>query len=715
MGSCCNEEGDDRFFDTPEETCSVSDDQCSSSDGLIEPEFANYEFWTKNPGSVYDRREKFLRLMNLCANEDSGEESCGKDDSDNDRLTGVVLETQSLSLSPSKSSTCTNYEDVSESIQNCDSVNIDKNMNGGTDNASCKNAIISKSSESGSNRFVSFIESLTPSPSVHQIWQKAVDEAKNLAEVKKKLKKGWLKKLGAVACLVDNGETWLNFESKLGLRLRRVRVQQWKKKAKELSSVYAGQELLAHKGSILTMKFSHDGKYLASGGEDCVVRVWKVIEDKRPEQLDFQDFDPSSVYFTINDLSQVVPLEVEKEEINKTKKFKTSSDSTCVVFPPNVFRLLEKPLHEFHGHNGEVLDLSWSKKGLLLSSSADNTVRLWQMECEQCLRIFSHNNYVTCVAFNPVDDNYFISGSIDGKVRIWEVPGCRVVDYTDVRDIVSAVCYRPDGKGGIVGSMTGKCRFYDIIDNRLQLHTETCLESKNKLPGKRITGFQFSPSDPGKVIVTSADSLVRVLSGADVICKLKASANRTHGSQMFANFTADGKHVVSTSDDSNVYIWNYNSQDRNSSHKKSVNSYESFPSHNASVAIPWCGMAAATSATLPSPGIGNNQKNRKSDLESELRNPNSTSDCFSLMHTFFTEFLTRGFPTWPEEKLHPMSISPTMCKSKLKLLRSACQNMLNSPHLWGLVIVTAGWDGRIRTFLNYGLPIRLGNGLPIRL
>lgn len=55
-------------------------------------------------------------------------------------------------------------------------------------------------------------------------------------------------------------------------------------------------------------------------------------------------------------------------------------------------------------------------------------------------------NAVTSVAFNPVDDNYFISGSIDGKVRIWEARRCRVVDYTDIKEIVSAVCYRPDGK-----------------------------------------------------------------------------------------------------------------------------------------------------------------------------------------------------------------------------------------------------------------------------
>ena len=44
-----------------------------------------------------------------------------------------------------------------------------------------------------------------------------------------------------------------------------------------------------------------------------------------------------------------------------------------------------------------------------------------------------------------MDDNYFISGSIDGKVCIWTIHGCQVVDWTDVREIVTAVCCRPFG------------------------------------------------------------------------------------------------------------------------------------------------------------------------------------------------------------------------------------------------------------------------------
>lgn len=63
-------------------------------------------------------------------------------------------------------------------------------------------------------------------------------------------------------------------------------------------------------------------------------------------------------------------------------------------------------------------------------------------------RVSVMHSAVTCVHFNPINEKYFISGSIDGKVRIWEITRCQVVDWTDIRDMVTAVCYHPDGKVG---------------------------------------------------------------------------------------------------------------------------------------------------------------------------------------------------------------------------------------------------------------------------
>ncbi|KAE8657644.1 RNA-directed DNA polymerase-like protein [Hibiscus syriacus] len=47
--------------------------------------------------------------------------------------------------------------------------------------------------------------------------------------------------------------------------------------------------------------------------------------------------------------------------IGNLRSMRKTSDSACVIFPPKVLRTLEKPLHEFHGHDGDILDLSRSK------------------------------------------------------------------------------------------------------------------------------------------------------------------------------------------------------------------------------------------------------------------------------------------------------------------------------------------------------------------
>jgi len=101
----------------------------------------------------------------------------------------------------------------------------------------------------------------------------------------------------------------------------------------------------------------------------------------------------------------------------------------------------------------------------LLSASMDKTVRLWKVGCNSCLKVFSHSNYVTCIQFKPTNDDYFISGCIDGMVRIWDVPRCQVVDWADNKEIVTAVCYSPDGKGAVVGTLTGNCCYYDASGN----------------------------------------------------------------------------------------------------------------------------------------------------------------------------------------------------------------------------------------------------------
>ncbi|XP_060206744.1 uncharacterized protein LOC132634732 [Lycium barbarum] len=711
MGSYSESE-EECFFDSREEITSVSDfcSDCNEASTRNRGDdcVLGYEFWNKDLESVDERRDRFLKWigdvttddskMGVDRIRDSGETVLANSDSRDSCFSG-----RSSQSFESNEALELDEDDAGDVRSHWKIRNLDNGVEFVLDEFS-QDGMLSQVRELGSNRLFSaeeFQKALGPSPLVQKYLRRVPDKVDTVNDAKKKTKKSWLQKLTVATHnkVKSMGDKVKGKESNLkpGTNIRRVGVHTSGKESKELSSLYTGQEFLAHEGSISTMKFSPCGQYLASAGKDGTVRIWRVIADEIPNNLNnAHDSDSSCLYFSLTHTSKLASLNNNKEKISGSKMKRKSSESVCVVFPLKIFRILENPLHEFHGHRGEVLALSWSRNGYLLSSSVDKTARLWQVGQDQCLGVYSHNNYVTCVEFNPTDDNFFISGSIDGKIRLWEVHGCRVIDWTDVKEIVTAVCYCPDGKGGVVGSMDGNYRFYDVVGNQLQMGSQVCLQGKKKLARKRITGFQYCPNDSSKVMVTTADSQVRILCGSNVICKFKGI--RDSGSQFPASFTSDGKHILAVSEDSNVHIWNYTDQGRTTTNKpKKVRSSESFFSNDASVAIPWAGFNT-NPGTLP-----------RSVLENGNVNAPKTSDCFSLGRALFIDSLSKGSATWPEEKLpnsSSVTVFPSVCKSEYKFLKSAWQGALTSPHLWGLVVVTGGWDGCIRTFLNYGLPIR---------
>ncbi|XP_004293101.1 PREDICTED: WD repeat-containing protein 44 [Fragaria vesca subsp. vesca] len=508
----------------------------------------------------------------------------------------------------------------------------------------------------------------------------------------------------------------------------RVRVRQYGKSCKELTAVYKTQEIQAHNGSIWSIKFSLDGKYLASAGEDCVIHIWQVMETERKGDLLMQKSEDNNLdlLFIANGSSEPSSVSpnsyshLEKKRRGRTSISRKSLSLEHYVIPETMFALSEKPISSFQGHVDDVLDLSWSKSQHLLSSSMDKTVRLWHLSSKSCLRKFSHIDYVTCIQFNPVDDNYFISGSLDAKVRIWSILDHQVVDWNDTHEMVTAACYTPDGQGALVGTYKGSCRLYNTSDNKLQEKNQINLQNKKKKSHhKKITGFQFAPGSSSEVLVTSADSRIRVVDGVDLVHKFKGFRNTN--SQISATLTANGKYVVSASEDSHVYIWKHEADSR-PSRSKSVTvtrSYEHFHSHNVSVAVSWPGVGDSW-------GLQDGEQNglgldTNLDEVSTANHPptpveeangkdgsRSASGCTnSPLHGTITSasnsyFFDRISATYPEEKLL-LATKKRSPRVSFDFSNGVSQNI----PAWGMVIVTAGLGGEIRTFQNFGLPIRI--------
>ncbi|TPX16824.1 uncharacterized protein E0L32_003386 [Thyridium curvatum] len=295
-------------------------------------------------------------------------------------------------------------------------------------------------------------------------------------------------------------------------------------------------------GAIWASEFSKDGKYFAVAGRDKVVRIWAVItthEERRAH---------------------------EEEEA-------ASGTTTGERLSAPVFR--EKPICEFEGHTGEVLDISWSKNNFLLSTSMDKTVRLWHMSRNECLCTFKHKELVSKVAFHPTDDRFFLAGSLDAALRLWSIPDKSVAYSAQLTDLITAVAFSPDGKTAIAGQLSGVCTFFETEGLKLQAQVHVRSSRGKNAKGSKITGIQ-TLQEPSKgrregdvkLLITSTDSRIRVYSLRDKTLEMKLKGHEHTCSQLFASFSDDGAYIICGSEDRKAFIWNTSSTESENRDKK---------------------------------------------------------------------------------------------------------------------------------------------------
>jgi WD40 repeat protein len=74
------------------------------------------------------------------------------------------------------------------------------------------------------------------------------------------------------------------------------------------------------------------------------------------------------------------------------------------------------------GHDAPVCAVVFNPGGQILASvSDDRTVRLWDVQTHQCLRVLrGHQDIVRAIAFDT-SGQYLASGSSDQTIRLWDV------------------------------------------------------------------------------------------------------------------------------------------------------------------------------------------------------------------------------------------------------------------------------------------------------
>jgi len=201
------------------------------------------------------------------------------------------------------------------------------------------------------------------------------------------------------------------------------------------------------------------------------------------------------------------------------------------------------------GHSDNVRAVAFSPDSkFVASASSDKTMRLWEVETGQMLRVFNqHRDSVTSIAFSP-DGKTIASGSLDKTVAICDVKTGRLIrTLADHEDEVNAVAFSPDAKTIASGSRDATINLWNATTGEV-IHTI-------EVPGAEFRTVAFSRD--GKILASgSSDKTVRLwqVSDAHLIRALEGHSAAIR-SVAFGPQEA-GQVLASAGDDKVIKIWN---------------------------------------------------------------------------------------------------------------------------------------------------------------
>jgi WD40 repeat protein len=288
-----------------------------------------------------------------------------------------------------------------------------------------------------------------------------------------------------------------------------------------------------HAGEVWAAVYSPDGQWIASGGTDRTVRLWRA---------------------------------------------KGRQDALVL-----------------HGHTGTVTQLAFSRDGRRLGSlSEDGTARIWEAGPQAGLPVLrGHTSYVYPVAFSP-DGQWIASGSWepDGTVRLWDaLTGEPAAPPLRLGKTVRALAFSPDSTWLVTGcDEDGRLQVWDFATARLRkviAGPDRTLGAVAVSPdGARIaatahegpltvcevaTGREVFRIDPGRKamrgVAYSPDGRWLAGTGEDLttLCLWDAQTHRLaarlpgHTDVIHAvAFSPDGRLLASASEDRAVRVWDVN-------------------------------------------------------------------------------------------------------------------------------------------------------------
>jgi len=290
--------------------------------------------------------------------------------------------------------------------------------------------------------------------------------------------------------------------------------------------------LRGHEGSVVSVSYSQDGVWIASGSWDNTVRIWDAESGEERAVLRGHEGPVCSVAFSPGGDRIVSGSGSYEERVDNTVRLWDARSGA--------------ELAVFRGHEWFVSSVVFSPDGRrIVSGSYDRTVRVWDAESGAELAVLCENDHqVIGVDFSPSRDQ-IVGGSMDDTVRVWDVESGRELAVLRGHEgTVNGVVFSLDGRRIVSGSSDKTVRVWDAESGAelavLRGHKGT------------VNGVAFSLTER-RIVSGSDDKTVRVWD-ADSGLELRVLRGHEAGVYRVA-FSLNGRRIVSGSADKTVRVW----------------------------------------------------------------------------------------------------------------------------------------------------------------
>jgi COMPASS component SWD3 len=208
--------------------------------------------------------------------------------------------------------------------------------------------------------------------------------------------------------------------------------------------------LRGHKKPISIVRFSPDGRWIASGSSDCTIKLWNASTGALEHTLEGHLAGISALTWSPD--SRILASGSDDKSIRLWDTHKGLAHPTPLL-----------------GHHNYVYSLCFSPKGnMLVSGSYDEAVFLWDVRAARVMRSLpAHSDPVSSVDFVR-DGTLIVSCSHDGLIRVWDTATGQCLRTIVHEDNAPVTCVRfsPNGKYILAWTLDSCIRLWNYIEGK---------------------------------------------------------------------------------------------------------------------------------------------------------------------------------------------------------------------------------------------------------